>query len=187
MQNRLFGLILCTSVLGALLTGVYIPSDPDYYFLLSGILAAWVVADAFERRYSLGQTFAWAFASLLLAPVVVPRWYATRKLQTGEERKGGTDANYLKAFGIVTVMYTGLSCALSFLNFGSNHGFELIIHTGFAAAGCAFVLGLVSRKESVTETGRPLVSDAEGRAATAKAKASIPTGVARNASDDHLE
>jgi hypothetical protein len=187
MQNRIFGLIMCTSALGAFLTGVYMPSDPDYYFLLSGILSAWVVADACERRYNLVQTFAWAFASLLLAPIVVPRWYATRKLLTGEDRKGGTDCNYLKAFGIVTLMYTGLSCALSFLNFGSNHGFELIIHTGFAAAGCAFVLGLVSRKESVTETGRPKAPDAEGRAATARAKAAVPTSAARNASDDKLE
>lgn len=165
--------------------GVYIPSDPDYYFLLSGILAAWVVADAFERRYNLAQAFGWAFGSVLLAPIVVPRWYATRKLLSGEERKGGTDANYLKAFGIVTLMYTGLSCALSFLNFGSNHGFELIIHAGFSVAGTAFVLGLVARKESVTETGRPVSLEPTGVHATAEVE--VPTAAARSASDDNLD
>ena len=167
--------------------GVYIPCDPDYYFLLSGILAAWVVADALQRRYNLVQAFGWAFGSVLLAPIVVPRWYATRKLRCGEERKGGIDANYLKAFGIVTLMYTGLSCALSFLNFGSNHGFELIIHAGFSVAGTAFVLGLVARKESVTETGRPVSIESTGVHATAKAEVEVQTAAARSTNDDKLE
>lgn len=191
MLNRFYGLIMCTAVSGAMLAGVYIPSDPQYYFLLSGILAAWVVADAIERRYNPLQTFSWAFGSILLAPLVVPRWYATRKLKVGEERKGGRDANYLQAFGIVTVMYTGLSCALNFLNFGSNGGFELIIHTGFAAAGCALVMGLNCRQESVTETGRPLPDSAAPRTAgtttTATAEVEVTTTAARSQSDDHLD
>lgn len=187
MLNRFYGLIMCTAVLGAMLAGVYIPSDPQYYFLLSGILAAWVVADASERRYNPLQTFGWAFGSILLAPLVVPCWYATRKLKMGEERKGGRDANYLKAFGIVTVMYTGLSCALNFLNFGSNCGFELIIHTGFAAAGCALVMGLNCRQESVTETGRPLDSQSSRTAGTTTATAEVTATAARSQSDDDLD
>lgn len=167
MQNRLFGLIMCTSVLGALLAGVYIPTQPDYYFLLSGILAAAVVSDALGRKYNLAQVFGWAFGSVLLAPVVVPRWYATRRLRTGEERKGGSDANYLKAFGMVAIMFTGMSCALNFLNYGANNGFELIIQTGFSVAGTAWVLSIISRKESVTETGRPVIADTTPVRATA--------------------
>ena len=154
-MNRVYGMVMCTAFLGAILSQVFIPfPDVNVYFLECGLLAAWLVADAFERKASFGTTVLWAALALVLAPIVVPRWYANRPLKSDEWRKGGTDTNFYNAFGLVTVMFTGVSAACSFLNFGPEHGFELIINAGFSVAGTAFVLALATKQESVFEKGK---------------------------------
>lgn len=144
--------------LGALLSQVYIPfPDVNIYFLESGLLAAWLISDALERKAKVWSTLGWGVAALVLAPIVVPRWYANRPLKTGEFRKGGSDANYFTAFGIITLLYTGVSAACNFLAYGPDRGFELIINSGFAVAGTALVLGLACKQEKVLEKGPAMV------------------------------
>ncbi len=158
MLNRCYGLVMMLAFVGALLSQVYIPfPDVNIYFLESGVLAAWLVADAIERRAKFTTTLGWTLAALLMAPVIVPRWYANRPLKAGECRKGGVDANYFTAFGIITLLYTGVSAACNFLAFGPDRGFELIINSGFAVAGTGLVLGLACRQDKVTEMGPKLL------------------------------
>ena len=158
MLNRCYGLVMMLAFVGALLSQVYIPfPDVNIYFLESGVLAAWLVADAIERRAKFTTTLGWTLAALLMAPVIIPRWYANRPLKAGECRKGGVDANYFTAFGIITLLYTGVSAACNFLAFGPDRGFELIINSGFAVAGTGLVLGLACRQDKVTEMGPKLL------------------------------
>ena len=160
MLNRVYGLIMCAAVVGGLVSQVYVPfPDSNIYFLESGIFTAWLVADALERRSKLWQIFVWAFFSLLLCPIVVPRWYANRPLKALELRRGGTDSNFFNAFGLVTTSFTGVSATINFMAFGANRGFELIINSGFAVAGIAFVLALSTRRDSITEMGKPLSAE----------------------------
>lgn len=165
-MNRVYGMVMCTAFLGAILSQVFIPfPDVNIYFLECGLLTAWLVADAFERKAPIRTTILWTALALVLAPIVIPRWYANRPLKTDEWRKGGTDTNFYNAFGLVTVMFTGVSAACSFLSFGANHGFELIINAGFSVAGTAFVLALATKQEAVFEKGKatalPKSADAE--------------------------
>jgi hypothetical protein len=106
-----------------------------------------------ERKTRAWNTLGWAAAALVLAPIVVPRWYANRPLKSGETRKGGVDANFFTAFGIITVLYTGVSAACNFLAYGPDRGFELIINAGFAVAGTGLVLGLAAKQEKIMEKG----------------------------------
>jgi hypothetical protein len=147
-------MVMVLAFMGALLSQVFIPfPDINIYFLESGLLAAWLVSDAWERKAKAKNAFGWAAAALVLAPIVVPRWYANRPLKAGETRKGGSDSNFYTAFGIVTVLFTGVSAACNFLAFGPDRGFELIINSGFAVAGLGLVLGLAAKQDKVTEKG----------------------------------
>jgi hypothetical protein len=162
MLNRCFGMVMALAVMGALLSQVFIPfPDSNIYFLESGLLAAWLISDAFERKAKLGEVLGWAAAALVMAPIVVPRWYANRPLRAGETRKGGVDSNFYTAFGIVTVLFTGVSAACNFIAFGPDRGFELIINSGFAVAGLGLVLGLAAKQDKVTEQGPALVARQE--------------------------
>lgn len=158
MSNRCYGMVMTLAFLGALLSQVYVPfPDTNIYFLVSGILAAWMVSDAIERKAKFSTIMGWMFAALVLAPIVIPRWYANRPLKAGEWRKGGVDANFFTAFGIITLLYTGVSAACNFLAFGPDRGFELIINSGFAVAGTGLVLGLAAKQEKITEKGPAMV------------------------------
>jgi hypothetical protein len=155
----MYGIVMLLAFIGALLSQVYIPfPDVNIYFLECALLAAWVVSDGYERKVKATRALAWAAAALVLAPVVVPRWYANRPLKAGETRKGGGDSNYYTAFGIVTVVFTGVSAACNFLAFGPDRGFELIINSGFAVAGTALVLGLAAKQDKILEKGPALVA-----------------------------
>jgi hypothetical protein len=152
MLNRCYGTMMALAFIGALLSQVYIPfPDVNIYFLESALLAAWLVSDALERRAKVLSSLGWAAAALVLAPIVIPRWYANRPLKSNETRKGGVDSNFYTAFGIVTVLYTGVSAACNFLAYGPDRGFELIINSGFAVAGTALVLGLAAKQDKVIE------------------------------------
>jgi hypothetical protein len=154
MLTRLYGLLICTAFLGGLAAQVYVPKPDGHLYLIEcSIFAAWLVSDAISRRAKFTPTLVHALAAILLAPLVIPRWYAHRPLQPNEWRKGGIDSNFFTAFGVMTVIFTGVSAACNFLNFGPEHGFELIINAGFSVAGVALLLGLVSRKEAVFERG----------------------------------
>lgn len=154
MLNRYYGLVMCSAFLGALFAQVYIPiPDSHVFFVVNAVLAGFLVLDASYRRIRLSNTLGWMLAAMVLAPLVVPRWWANRPLLPGETRKGGVDSNFFTAFAIVTLIYTGTSAACSFLNFGAEHGFELIINSGFAVAGVAWVVGLATKKEEKFESG----------------------------------
>lgn len=163
-MNRLYGVVMALALMGALLSQVYIPfPDTNIYFLESGILAAWLVSDALERKAKFSNVLGWALAALVLAPVVVPRWYANRPLKAREMRKGGVDSNFYTAFGVITVLYTGVSAACNFLAFGPDRGFELIINAGFAVAGTGLVLGLAARQDKIVEKAPVLTAAKEER------------------------
>jgi hypothetical protein len=152
--NRCYGVVFSLTFLAGLASQVYIPlPDVQVYFLECAFFSALIICDAILRRATFSQTLMYTAAALVMAPLAVPHWYANRPLKPGEVRKGGGDVNFLNAFAIVTVMFTGVSAACSFLSFGSEHGFELIINAGFCVAGTALVAGLITRKERVLETG----------------------------------
>jgi hypothetical protein len=159
--NRGYGMMMCLSFLGAILSQVYIPlPDIQVYFVECAFFASLVLVDAIDRRAGLGTTLLYFVSSLILAPLAVPRWYANRPLNFGECRKGGVHTNFLNAFAIVTVVFTGVSAACNFLSFGPDHGFELIINSGFCVAGTALVLGLIAKQASVMEKGdKPTLSE----------------------------
>ena len=159
MLNRTYGLIMASLIVYGIFAQVYVNfAEANFYFLVTGILTAWLVADSIDRNCKFGHMVLWIVSSLLLAPIVVARWYSTRKLLPGEVRKFGADANFFNAFGVITLIFTGVSAALNFIDFGGNRGFEIIINSGFAVAGTAIVMAIASRRESVTETGRPLAT-----------------------------
>ena len=163
MLNRCYGLVMSTAFLGALLAQVYVPL-PDWhiYFVESSIFAAWLLVDAAARRAKFTSALTHALAAFILAPLVVARWYACRPLRPGEWRKGGMDANFFTAFGVMTVIFTGVSASCNFLNFGPDRGFELIINSGFSVAGTALVMAMMVRQERVFEKGpNSLSSNAE--------------------------
>src|SRR5262249_34962802 len=147
---------------GAIVAQVYIPW-PDWHVYMAecGILALWLSLDAIQRRASFGSALVHTAGALILAPLVIPRWYANRPLKVGEWRKGGADANFFLAFGILTVVFTGVSAASNFLAFGPERGFELIINSGFSVAGTALVLSLLARQERVFERGPNSASNAK--------------------------
>jgi hypothetical protein len=154
MKNHCYGLVMSTAFLGAVLAQVYVPwPDCRLYILECGFLALCLSIDAIQRRAGFASALGHAAAALVLAPLVMARWYAHRPLKPGEWRKGGADANFFFAFGILTVFFTGVSAASNFLTFGPEQGFELIINSGFSVAGTAFVLAMLARQERVFERG----------------------------------
>jgi hypothetical protein len=159
--NRGYGMMMSLSFLGAILSQVYVPlPDIQVYFVECAFFASLVLVDAIDRKAGLGTTLLYFLSSLILAPLAVPRWYANRPLKCNECRKGGVHTNFLNAFAILTVVFTGVSAACNFLSFGPDRGFELIINSGFCVAGTALVLGLIVRQESVLEKGaKPTLSE----------------------------
>jgi hypothetical protein len=154
MVNRFCGLVMSTAFLGALLSQVYVPVPGwQVYFVASMTFAAWLLLDGVIRRASISTMAAYALFTMILAPLSVARWYACRPLLPGEWRKGGMDANFYTAFGLVTLVFTGISAASNFVNFGPDRGFELIINSGFCVAGTAIVMGLMVRKDRLYEKG----------------------------------
>lgn len=154
MVNRFYGLVMSTAFLAALLSQVYLPA-PDWhlYFIECFTFAAWVLLDGIIRRASAKSVAGYVLSTAILAPLAVARWYACRPLLPGEWRKGGMDANFFMAFGVITVVFTGVSAASSFLNFGPDRGFELIINSGFSVAGTAIIMGMLTRKDRLYEKG----------------------------------
>jgi hypothetical protein len=162
MMNRCFGLVMSTAFLAGLLAQVYVPF-PDWhvYLVECAVFATWLICDAAMRRAKVGTALTYAAMALLLAPLAIPRWYANRPLRPGEWRKGGSEANFFTAFGVMTLIFTGVSAAVNFINFGPEKGFELIINSGFAVAGIALVMSLIARKERVFEKGPNRIPGAE--------------------------
>lgn len=159
MLNRMYGMLMVVAFMVALKAQVFVPfPDVNIYFLECALLAAWIVSDAYDRKVKVTKAIGWAAAALLMAPVVVPRWFANRPLKAGETRKGGGDSNFYTAFGIITIVFTGVSAACNLLAFGPDRGFELIINSGFAVAGIALVLGLAAKQDKVLEQGPALAA-----------------------------
>ncbi|HEY9792617.1 MAG TPA: hypothetical protein V6D22_19610 [Candidatus Obscuribacterales bacterium] len=162
MKNRCYGLVMSTAFLGAVLAQVYVPW-PDWrlYLMECAFFAFCLSIDAINRRAGFANALGHTAAALVLAPLVIPRWYAHRPLKPHEWRKGGADANFYLAFGILTVFFTGISAASNFVTFGPERGFELIVNSGFAVAGTALVLSLLARQDRVSERGPSPAANAE--------------------------
>lgn len=155
MLNRCYGMVMSVMFLCGVLSQVYVPlPDVQVYFFECAFFTVILMADAMYRKASFSSTLAYGLASLVLAPLAVPHWFANRPLKPGECRKGGVDANFFNAFALLTVAYTGASAACNFLSYGPEHGFELIVNSGFAVAGTALVMALITRQEQLLETGR---------------------------------
>lgn len=154
MLNRWYGILMSIAVLAGLLAQVYIPF-PDWHLYLTecAVFSCLLIVDAAMRRVRPSTAIANTLAALVLAPLVVPRWYANRPLLPGEFRKYGTDSNFFTAFGIITVFFTGVSAASNFMNFGPDRGFEFIINAGFCVAGVGLILSLATRQDRALEKG----------------------------------
>jgi hypothetical protein len=147
-------MVMSVAFVAAAVSQVYVPwPDWHIYLLACGVLSILVVLDAIDRQAPLSTTLLHAIGALLFAPLVVPRWYAVRPLKPGQWRKGGADTHFFMAFGVLTVVFTGISAACNFINCGPDSGFELIINAGFAVAGTAFIMSMAAHKERVFEKG----------------------------------
>lgn len=141
------------------------------YFLINGILALWVIADARARR---ANFWGWGFGTLLLSLLVLPAYFACRPLKSGEVRSGGRGWNYLKNLSVVWTLVMLVAALTGVVN-TSRYIASLSSHQGSATAGAmvgfgmlgaiwffpvlgALILGLLIKQSSV-ETG-PVASQA---------------------------
>jgi hypothetical protein len=141
-----------------------------WYIILYAVFAAWVLFDGFSRRTG-GAATAWALGTLLLGPIILPIYLATRPLTNGEIREGGTGWNVLKNFAILwTIVMAVATCsALSVMsnvtsNFRSDAeragagigmflGMGVLAAVWFVPTAGAALLGFLLKKNSIVEKG----------------------------------
>src|SRR6185437_13764891 len=70
------------------------------YLALYAVFALWVGFDGFGRKMS-NSVIPWAAGTLILGPIVLPAYLASRPLMQGEVREGGKGWNVLKNFAIL--------------------------------------------------------------------------------------
>jgi hypothetical protein len=71
-----------------------------YYLLFYGLLALWVLFDGVSRNLR-SSVLLWTAGTILLGPVILPVWLASRPLNRGEVREGGRAWNILKNFAVL--------------------------------------------------------------------------------------
>lgn len=139
-----------------------------WYWVVGGLLGAWVGWDAYQRE---NKWFGWGLGTLLLGFFVLPFYFAKRHLREGEVREGGTAWNVLRGFALVWTVYmaalgvAGLvvvsgstSAAMTTAEetgaaLGAAMGMGMIAAVWFFPMFGALVLGFFLKKSSVVEEG----------------------------------
>jgi hypothetical protein len=154
------------------------------YFLLYGVLALWVLFDSVIRKMGTSAVF-WTLGTVLLGPIVLPIYLASRPLKQGEVREGGKAWNVLKNFAILWTIVMVIVTIAALMNvadvtrglnseaervgagLGTLIAIALLGAIWFFPTMGAALLGFLLKKSTVVETGPtgPLV----GQTSTANA------------------
>jgi len=131
-----------------------------WYWVIAPVIAAWVFFDARSRRMGSKSALCWAIGTVLFAIVVVPFYFAKRRLKPGEVREGGTGWNVAKVLAICwTVMVAAVALVASATNSESSPGAALgmtlfIVIWAIISAGI-LAIGLLLKKSTIVERGEP--------------------------------
>lgn len=141
------------------------------YWVLSAALALWVCVDGM-RRSGFSGIF-WGVGTFLLAPLVLPVYFAVRPLREGETREGGKAWNVLKGFALtwtLLMVASGISGVMALSEqaaltqeatdaekagtaIGGVIGLMILAVVWFFPMVGAMLLGFFLRKSSVVERG----------------------------------
>lgn len=138
-----------------------------WYLILYVVLAILVFIDAKRRK---NRSILWSLGALFFGPVVVPIYFAKRRLKTGETREGGTGWNVLKNFALLwtlTMLIAGIAAAVGVNGgpapasdaeqvgaaIGVGLGFAFLAALWFFPMVGALVLGFFLKKSSIVEKG----------------------------------
>jgi Type VI secretion system VasI, EvfG, VC_A0118 len=155
------------------------------YFLLYGVLALWVLIDSVTRKMG-AATVLWVLGTVLLGPIILPIYLASRPLKQGEVREGGKAWNVLKNFAVlwtiamviatVAALMTMADVAKGLTSPGAQAGAGLGMLLGLALFGAvwffptmgAALIGFLLKKNTIVETGPtgPLVGQTSAASAT---------------------
>lgn len=140
------------------------------YFLLYGVLALWVLFDGVTRKMG-ASTVLWILGTVLLGPIILPIYLASRPLKQGEVREGGRAWNVLKNFAILWTIVMVIVTIAALMNVADvtrslnseaeRVGAGLGTLIGIAVLGAmwffptmgAALLGFLLKKSTVVETG----------------------------------
>jgi hypothetical protein len=154
------------------------------YLLLYGVFALWVVFDGLSRKLGM-SVLLWTLGTIILGPIILPIYLASRPLKHGETREGGKGWNVLKNFAILWTVVMAIATIAGLMAMAKNTtdlnsdaaragaGIGMVLGMGFLAALWFFptmgaaLLGFLLKKSSIVETGPtgPLV----GRTSSATA------------------
>lgn len=154
-----------------------------FYFLLYGVLALWVLCDGLNRKLGF-QVASWAIGTLVIGPVVLPVYLASRPLKVGEVREGGKAWNVLKNFAILWTIVVAIMTIVTLTTAGDSYahsmgnaesvgaGIGMLLVLGILAAIWFFptvgaaVIGFLLKKNSIIEHGPTVTEGAVLDAAT---------------------
>lgn len=105
---------------------------------MMGGTAIWVFFNAHDRGDS---GLAWALGSFLLAPVVLPLYFAYRTLKPGERREGGRAWSVLKNLSLAWTATMALAAGAAVLRMADVVNGETS-DAGMAGAGLGAMMGL---------------------------------------------
>lgn len=139
-----------------------------WYWVVCGLFAIWVLVDSLKRK---AKTILWVIGTVLLGPIILPVYIATRPLKTNEVREGGTAWNIFKNFVLfwTTLMVVAAIWCVVVIgkvstapeitteglakSAGATLGLPLIAALWFFPTLGALLLGFFLKKSSVVEKG----------------------------------
>ena len=154
------------------------------YFLLYGLLALWVLFDGVNRKMG-APLVLWVAGTVLVGPIILPIYLASRPLKQGEVREGGKAWNVLKNFAILWTIVMAIATVAALLNIadvtkrltseaelaGAGLGTLIVIAVlgavwFFPTMGAAMI-GFMVKKNTIVEIGP--TGSLVGQASTASA------------------
>lgn len=139
-----------------------------WYFILSIILAVWIIIDSRGRR---ANVLGWAAGTVLLPVIFMPIYFAIRPLKAGETREGGKGWNLLRNFSLLWTLFMAVAAIVALVKTGQHTvtlgsdaeraGAAIGTTLGMGMLGAiwffpvlgALVLGLFIKKSSMVEQG----------------------------------
>ena len=139
-----------------------------WYLFLYGILAIWILTDAWKRQ---NNRFWWPLATFGFELIALPVYFAKRNLKEGEVREGGTGWNVLKNFALLWTLTMAVVAIAGIVGvfevteqavsgaeqvgavIGGAIGLGMIGFLWFSIAIAVLVLGMFLKKSSIVEKG----------------------------------
>lgn len=110
------------------------------YFILYGAFALWVLVDALSRKIGASAAL-WVLGTVILGPIILPIYLASRPLKQGEVREGGKAWNVLKNFAILWTIAMAIA-SIAALTRMANISTGLTSDAAKAGAGIGMLLGM---------------------------------------------